>query len=455
MQLLNSSDSEGTEAGFVERKPYQQVWLSFIHSYLYRKESIDRSMCAMHNNAKGWPLGKAAIHARYHELTKREAESAAREILRAEANKLTRESYGLPTTFSNTPRSRSTREQLSKSRSLQRASRRAKAMEPPHGLRSMGMSHSAPQSSPSSGEIITRPNPLITSKSRNLNNILTNNNNNGSSKPNELLLEAIPKAGGLTTLVGLRGIGNVMTDIEPKSKKREPPKFLAKQFRIISSGSSNGVPRRNIKILGRDTSEASFAACGAKVVAVAEELERDHQNTTSQHQKQTKSLSSEPSVMPSSINPMIDPSQLVVPNLRLDSLSRTPSMSRRSGSPSERYLYSHGSSSSRSVISNLSVPETILSSTDHNGKIDRRSRAPKSCASSRGEWTSQDLGNSFNGRQGELDLVGLSLGDVRNLGFSERPDVSSIADSPAPPSLPDTLDLNYNLGNFFKDIFCD
>jgi hypothetical protein len=329
-------------------------------------------------------------------------------------------------------------------------------MEPPHGLRGMGMSHSAPQSSPSSGEIITRPNPLITSKSRNLNNILTNNNNNnGSSKPNELLLEAIPKAGGLTTLVGLRGIGNVMTDIEPKSKKREPPKFLAKQFRIISSGSSNGVPRRNIKILGRDTSEASFAACGAKVVAVAEELERDHQNTTSQHQKQTKSLSSDPSVMPSSINPMIDPSQLVVPNLRLDSLSRTPSMSRRSGSPSERYLYSHGSSSSRSVISNLSVPETILSSTDHNGKIDRRSRAPKSCPSSRGEWTSQDLGNSFNGRQGELDLVGLSLGDSRNLGFSERPDVSSIADSPAPPSLPDTLDLNYNLGNFFKDIFCD
>jgi hypothetical protein len=319
----------------------------------------------------------------------------------------------------------------------------------------MGMSHSAPQSSPSSGEIITRPNPLITSKSRNLNNILTNNNNNGSSKPNELLLEAIPKAGGLTTLVGLRGIGNVMTDIEPKSKKREPPKFLAKQFRIISSGSSNGVPRRNIKILGRDTSEASFAACGAKVVAVAEELERDHQNTTSQHQKQTKSLSSDPSVMPSSINPMIDPSQLVVPNLRLDSLSRTPSMSRRSGSPSERYLYSHGSSSSRSVISNLSVPETILSSTDHNGKIDRRSRASKSCPSSRGEWTSQDLGNSFNGRQGELDLVGLSLGDSRNLGFSERPDVSSIADSPAPPSLPDTLDLNYNLGNFFKDIVCD
>lgn len=293
------------------------------------------------------------------------------------------------------------------------------------------------------------------------------------------------KPDGLTTRGG-------MIHYESGAIKKRSPKFLVKKFGIISKA-SNATPRKNWKLLGK---EYIAAASGSKTTAVTNvtasvdlDLDINDKNDLSanleppiefvnasidygieQHRNKgegppiqfvTASIGykTEQQVALERLPPPLDfvversPRILpcVVPNLRLDSLSRSHSSLERSPSGSERFSYSNDSSF-RSERSVLSIPETIMSSAhndcsrDMSLKSDARTSA--SSLSSLIEWPGQDFGTSLE-RRGELSIRALSLGEGRNLsGFSNRTGIAASAQSLARSDTPSSAQpLNYSPGN--------
>lgn len=232
---------------------------------------------------------------------------------------------------------------------------------------------------------------------------------------------------------GLKGIANAMTEIDLGRKNR--PKLLSKQFRMLSSQSTAG-PQRNIKILG------NAGGSDAKLVSVTE---RD-QTVLNINGKAEKTAAS--TWIHS--QPVTDYPQETILNIRIDSVSRTPS-SRRSSSAALQNVPSRDSSSPTSQLSDESVPETVMSSTEIGDS--RRFRAlSTSSVSSRGDW-SRDLG--YSARRGELDIEGHPTEDGRGGGASRLSDISN-AESPDRSRL-ESMELTYSPGKlpgFFLVSMC-
>ena len=354
---------------------------------------------------RGWPLGEEHIRAKYYAIVKRDLE---RKMLKAKAKQLAYEKMlqQIPITL---PKSRSTGEAYSRARSLQRVLRRAGLAD----ISGKG-SQSVPVSSSSSLEDLSSEAPSHLSR-------VKNGVVGRVDQEDVLSLDVdVPKPTPSVSISNsTRSQRLTCSEIHGKQTK-----FLAKQFKLISS-SNTTVPRRNIKILGKAIrDEASFAACGAKVVYVAEKIERDQlQERIRMHDCDTSNPSSIKSVAENLGGE--DRSS----GLTLDSLSRSlgPVISRKTmASHSGRYTdYAHANSPS-SVISEevseaVSIPETVLSSPE-NELTDRRSKLTRK-TSSRERWTSREIFGSFD-FGGELDIDG-TITEGRDAKHEEVPDPES------------------------------
>lgn len=125
----------------------------------------------------------------------------------------------------------------------------------------------------------------------------------------------------------------------------------------------------------------------------------------------------------------------VGPHVRLDSMLRNHSSEESSPSVSGRLSYSQVDSP-RSQRSVLSIPETIMSSIEHEVySEDNLKPHSRTSLSSLAEWSSHSLE-----RRGELSIAGLSIGEGRNIaGISRRTDVTSAQS----PNRSDTQALDY------------
>lgn len=134
----------------------------------------------------------------------------------------------------------------------------------------------------------------------------------------------------------------------------------------------------------------------------------------------------------------------VGPHVRLDSMLRNHSSEESSPSVSGRLSYSQVDSP-RSQRSVLSIPETIMSSIEHEVySEDNLKPHSRTSLSSLAEWSSHSLE-----RRGELSIAGLSIGEGRNIaGISRRTDVTSAQS----PNRSDTQALDYGPGNLISDV---
>lgn len=350
-----------------------------------------RAAGAMDDNDRGWPLGEAQIRAKYHALVKRDLEG---KMLKVKIQKLPYDQMlqQIPVTLS---KSRSTNEAYSRARSLQRVFRRAGLTD----TSSKG-SRSVPVSSQSSLE---HQSSRASSRAK-----------NGAVSPEE-------QAEVLSPAVDVRKpTVSASTGTRPKRLTwaeihGNQTKFLAKQFTLISNTAT--VPRRNIKILGKATSpsgEASFAACGAKVILVAEKVERDGlQERIRVHDCDRSNPSSTKS------------------DEKQSSLSRASGrvMSRKmTTSPSGRYSdHAHANSPSSvisEVVSERSIPETVLSSPENelSGRRSKLASRKTSFSNTRERWTSRELFGSFDSGR-ELDINGTIMKGRNGRSIAKREEV--------------------------------
>jgi len=283
--------------------------------------------------------------------------------------------------------------------------------------------------------------------------------------PTSRTSEASRSDGSSSKLGDMNGGGNAPTD-NGTIKKKRAPKFLVKQFGMITKGSTGASPRKNhLKLLGKDyvvavpgSAPASRAlASTSETASVDPDLNLDDRSLneaasvsepTNQHRNVAKppiEFVTAPIDYKTEVVREEPPFDFVTEHSpRITSrvarghgaLSRSHSSLGRSPSGSERL-----SCTPRSERSVLSVPETVISSAAEQGygrgslKIGSRTTSPSSLA----EWS----GGSLE-RHGELSIAALSLGEGRNMsGLSRRTDVTS-AQSPARS---ETQALDYSPGN--------
>lgn len=260
-------------------------------------------------------------------------------------------------------------------------------------------------------------------------------------------------------------------------KKKRTPKFLTKQFEILTKTSSATTPRRNVKLLGQDYiiavpgSRAQSSVIDNPIadpdphledqrpVAIAERstdsvipLADQHHNVEkppiefviapvdykTDGQRREVARAEPPLDYITERSPRMSPRVAALSTRVYASMSRSHSSLGRSPSGSGRLSLSAGTP--RSERSVLSIPETVISSAEQGYsraslKTESRTTSPSSLA----EWSSHSLD-----RRGELSIAGLSLGEGRNIsGISRRTDLS-IMQSPARS---ETQALDYSPGS--------
>lgn len=222
-------------------------------------------------------------------------------------------------------------------------------------------------------------------------------------------------------------------DLGTIAKKKRAPKFLVKQFGMITKGSTGASPRRNLKLLGKDY----VVAVPGSALPPSRGLPSTSETTTSVDpdlnldnapvEPAKKRYATKPPIefvtapVDYSLEKVSEEPPFDFVTERRGSLSRSrSSIVLRSPSGSERLSYTP-----RSERSVLSVPETVISSAahDYSVKSSVKSRSRATSVSSLVEWS----GGSLD-RHGELSIAALSIGEGRNI--SRRTDMTS-AQSPA------------------------
>jgi hypothetical protein len=273
------------------------------------------------------------------------------------------------------------------------------------------------------------------------------------------------------------GAAPAPTDNGATQKKKRAGKFLSKQFEILTKASSGTSARghRGVNLLGQDyiiaVPGSRPAATANATPSVDPDLKSEDQNTNdivetpsttsipppadhhrdaekppiefvtapvdykAESQRREVVRGEPPLDFITERSPRMSPRVATLSTRVYASMSRSHSLG-RSPSASERLSFSAGTP--RSERSILSVPETVISSADHNyagGSLKTESRltSPSSLA----EWSSHSLD-----RRGELSIAGLSLGEGRNISSISRRTDLSVGLSPARSDA-----LDYRPGN--------
>lgn len=280
----------------------------------------------------------------------------------------------------------------------------------------------------------------------------------------------------------MNGGGNARTD-NGTIKKKRAPKFLVKQFGMITKGSTGSSPRRSLKLLGKDyvvavpgSAAASRAvASTSETTSVDPDPNLDDRSLTEPPIDQHRHVAKPPiefvtAATDYKTEQLDDVREEELPfdfetehSSRITSrvatsirghgsLSRSQSSLGRSPSGSERLSY--GAGTPRSERSVISVPETVISSAEQGySRRSLKSASRTTSPSSLAEWSGGSLG-----RHGELSIAALSLGEGRNIsGLSRRTELTS-AQSPA-RSETQALDYspgkpNFRIYNTFLTIWC-